>query len=107
MFVNDQFLNWDPENKMKVGILSARANYSLINAQHVSKNLRMLYKITNTSGLVSLLFLQDKEKGMCINSIRYVPYIIERHRAFYFGQNNKICAAGRYVNKHTTDWACT
>jgi len=50
--------------------LSTRAYYYLFDAQHVTKNLRMLYKIANTSGLVSLLFLQDKEKGMCINSIR-------------------------------------
>ncbi|RYQ81559.1 hypothetical protein Ahy_Scaffold1g107451 isoform A [Arachis hypogaea] len=29
VFVNDQFLNWDPENKIKVRIVSARAYHSL------------------------------------------------------------------------------
>ncbi|EFJ09434.1 hypothetical protein SELMODRAFT_272074 [Selaginella moellendorffii] len=29
VFVNDQFLNWDPENKIKVRIISARAYHSL------------------------------------------------------------------------------
>lgn len=29
VFVNDQFLNWDPENRIKVRIISARAYHSL------------------------------------------------------------------------------
>lgn len=29
VFVNDQFLNWDPENRLKVRIVSARAYHSL------------------------------------------------------------------------------
>lgn len=29
VFVNDQFLNWDPENRLKVRIISARAYHSL------------------------------------------------------------------------------
>lgn len=29
VFVNDQFLNWDPENKIRVRIVSARAYHSL------------------------------------------------------------------------------
>jgi phosphoenolpyruvate carboxykinase (ATP) len=29
VFVNDQFLNWDPENQIKVRIISARAYHSL------------------------------------------------------------------------------
>lgn len=29
IFVNDQFLNWDPQNKIKVRIVSARAYHSL------------------------------------------------------------------------------
>ena len=29
VFVNDQFLNWDPENRIKVRIVSARAYHSL------------------------------------------------------------------------------
>jgi hypothetical protein len=29
VFVNDQFLNWDPEHRIKVRIVSARAYHSL------------------------------------------------------------------------------
>lgn len=29
VFVNDQFLNWDPQNRIKVRIVSARAYHSL------------------------------------------------------------------------------
>lgn len=29
VFVNDQFLNWDPQNRVKVRIVSARAYHSL------------------------------------------------------------------------------
>lgn len=29
VYVNDQFLNWDPEHRIKVRIVSARAYHSL------------------------------------------------------------------------------
>ncbi|KAL0431425.1 UNVERIFIED_CONTAM: Phosphoenolpyruvate carboxykinase (ATP) [Sesamum radiatum] len=39
VFVNDQFLNWDPENRIKVRIVSARAYHSLFMHNIIDLNL--------------------------------------------------------------------
>lgn len=45
VFVNDQFLNWDPNNQIKVRIVSARAYHSLfMHNMYVTINFYMLTK---------------------------------------------------------------